>query len=360
MDESPQIDSPTEQDLLASLAVLRKLSEPFGSSALRMQTPLQQLPFLRDIASADERLAHLKAALVLIADDLTADQLSVYRHVFLEPAHQRLGKRQQDAADEINARRTFDREIHSSAARSREKTLMRRVAALLLDADFAELLDEHHPVTREAVAPAPPFPGDAYEMLRYEWDFDIDEEDPRTHTDRRVMKLRMSLPHQRVFGLNFYNYRLPHTPTSVVLDDPEQTYLDSLPDRAEGMPGDWWMHFFHLGRLKPPGEEIEVSTCERYFDEGEGESKPHVAITVRFASLEVIRAGVRVPARFLDQVRGEALIVRDPYNTRQPLERWDIVPDADGWVREEFTDLELGLQYGVYLRDINLYRRRLS
>ena len=234
---------------------------------------------------------------------------------------------------------------------------MKRVAALLLSDEFADMLDEQHPVAREEVVPPPPFPDDAYEMLSYKWDFDIDEEDLRNHTDRRVLKFRMALPHQRVFGLNFYNNRLPHTPTGgVVLDDPEQTYLGSLSDRAEGMPGGWWMHFFHLGRLKAPGKEIEVSTCERYFDEGEGESEPHVAITVRFTSLEVIRAGVRVPARFLDRVRGEALIVRNPYDTRQPVGRWDITPDADGWVREEFTDLELGLQYGVYLRDINLYK----
>jgi hypothetical protein len=357
MDESPQIDPPTEHDVLTSLAVLRKLTEPFGASALKMQMPLLQLPFLRGISSTDERVAHLKAALVLAADDLTADQRSVYRHVFQEPAQGSLGKRQQDAADEINERRAFGNEIESTAARSKEKVLMERVAALLLDSDFADRLDEHHQVAREAVAPAPPFPDDAYEMLSYEWEFDIDEDDPRKHIDRRVMRLRMTLPHQRVFGLIFYNYRLPHTPTGgVVLDDPEQTYLDTLPDPAEGMPGDWWMHFIHLGRRKLPGEEIEVSTCERYFDEGRGESKPHVAITVRFASLRVIRAGVRVPARFLDRVRGEALIVRDPYNTRQPVGRWDLTPDADGWVRQEFTDCELGLQYGVYLRDINLYK----
>jgi hypothetical protein len=359
MEEFAQNTSPTAQGVRESLEILRKSHEPLGQNALSTRLDLLLLPFLRGIPTLEERVARLKTGLDFVATELSAEDQIIYRHVFREPTSKNVGPRRRDAAAEISQGRDPEKQIEEPAVRGKEKGMLGRVARELLDPNFEEQLDEQHPVARDTSNAEMAYPEDAFEMSSYSWDFIIDEDDPRKQIDRRVMQLQMTLPHQRVFGLRYYNDRVPPQPVEdgVTVDDAEQTYLGTFLDPIEGTSSGWWMHLFHLGQLKPPGEEVQVATTEQYFDEGEGEKKPHVTVAVRFDTLKTINLGIWVPTRFRHSVKAEARVVSDPYYGRHLVgSPWKLDVDDDGWVREEFTDCQKGLQYGIYLRNINIYK----
>jgi hypothetical protein len=319
------------------------------------------LPFLRGV-SAEQRVGRLQTALAFAASELTPEQQILYRHVFQEPKHKTVGSRHADAAVEISKRRgQFGEPISGGGARRMEEDhVIPVLVSTLLSPTFEKELDEQHPLPDRVEPIEPVYPEDAFELLSYDWESEIDEDDPRKRTDRRTMQFRMILPHQRVFGLRHYHERVPPTPVpgGVTLDDPDQTYLDTFPDPIVGTPQGWWMHFFHMGELKRPGEVVDMVTCERYVDDGEGEKRPYLSVIVRFDTLTTINLGIWVPTRFRDKVIAEAEVVSEPLTTERTVGKpWKLSVGDDGWVREEFTDCKKGMQYGIFLRDVNIYKK---
>jgi hypothetical protein len=348
---------PTEQGVREALEIVRKLREPFAQNALAQRLDLLMLPFLRGIPTTKQRVARLQTALEFAADEFTAEDRIVYRHVFQESVYKDVGKRHMAAAAEINEHRPPDLQVQSGSLRRKEERLLKQLPVLLFAPSFEERLDEQYPLERDTASAEPVYPEDTYERLFYSWDIDIDEDDPRKHTDHRLIKLRTVLPHQRIFGLRHFSNRVPATPieNGVSLDDPDQKYLGTFSDSIEGTPIGWFMHFFHVG-LKLPGEEWEIKTHEEYLDEGDGERHPHILIVARFATHEAIRLGLRVPKRFRDRAKIEARVLRHPLHSPNTLKRWELEIDQDGWARYEFPDCIQGLGYGIYLRNVDIYK----
>jgi hypothetical protein len=238
--------------------------------------------------------------------------------------------------------------------------MYKSLADTLLDPDFAALLDEKYPVDRRNSSQSiPTYPPEAYDLLEYDWNLVISDDDPRKHRECLKVKVRMTLPHQRVLGLRYHSDRAPGTPEDdgVTLADPHQSYLGTFADPLEGSPSRWWMHFIHLGGRMPLGAEVAVEMQGQYFDKGEGESNPYLARLVRSPAQRSLVLAIRLPRERASDVEPRARIVRDPYDQRELVDEWPLAISSEGWVREDFSDLEIHMQYGIFLPGFDLYKK---
>lgn len=358
MEDFAQIARPTPEGVEGSLGLLRRRPVPFAEAELTSRLDLLFLPFLKGIPTAAQRVARLQTALRLAASHLSPEREIVYRHVFLEPGDPEVEKRLRQACDEINEGRSGEAQVETSAARRIGDRMLPVLAKLLLDPDFENELDEQHPLARAATARLLSDPVDAFELVTYKCEVSVDDTDLRKQEEHRTLRMRLLLPHQRVIGFRYYNRCSPPTPVKdgVTMLSEGHTYLGTLPETLTGSPADyWWMHFIHLGERKEPGDEVEIEMRERYFDKDMRDNHPHLTVLVRFESLQTVNLAVRLPTQRRDDATPVARVVKDPYDANILVDTWEIEPSDDGWVRQEFVDCKVGLQYGIFFDDFDLY-----
>jgi len=353
---------PDPTNVAAALKKLWTKSEPLEPGALR-SLDLLGLPFLAGIPTVDAREAHLRTALRFVTEDLAPMQQVIYKMIFLEPTHAgNMEKRFARVAEQINKGLSDEAtKLDGPNARKHGEAMLKLLAKILLSDQFREQLDDQFVIERKnGLQSKPLFPSDTHELLEYEWELDISDDDPRIHRERCKATVKMTLPHQRVLGLRYHTDRVPGRPAKdgVALADPKHTYLGTFPDPLEGAASKWWMHFIHLGRRQPLGAKVTVRTEERYFDEGEGESDIYLARLVRSRAQHSLKLGIRLPCNRLDEIEPKARIVRNPYDEGELVDEWRLPVGEDGWVRETFNDrLEVRMQYGIFLPNFDLYKK---
>jgi hypothetical protein len=357
METSTKTSASTSTAVLRALKALRKGKPPLSEELLGSQSSLTALLFLDDL-DAGSRTTRLRTALEFAVKSLDAEHQIVFREVYLTNSKDFVSRRLRRAADEINAIRSdAERVVGDKNALYALERAEERLVEILLDSDFAAQLDEQHPLKkRSRIRAAGPVPEDAFEMVDYSCEMDVGRHGPKSFIEHQVIRFRMVLPHQRVFGLRYYNDRKPPVPEYTTLANDEQSYLGSLPDPDEGGPAGWCMHFVHLGRRQKPGEPVTVDLLTEYLDRGEGERRPSVAVVMRFDALERIALGLRLPEQFRDEATVEATVVDSPYNNPKEIESWEVELGADGYARETFTELTKGLQYGLFVRGVEIYK----
>jgi hypothetical protein len=354
MDDFAQNACPTKRGIAESLAILRKHPRPFSAEALESRLDLLLLPFLRGVPTSDERVAHLQTALTQAADELSREHQLVYRYVFLDPAHERIGERR-TAVFKVLPKAVGFRTRESPATVSRmEDRMLPILAEILLNPEFAEGLDIPRPEPHGA-GRQPSYEADkAYEIIYSRAAIEIDDKDPRRHTSRRTMGVRMLVPDQRVVGIRFAK------PSSdpedgehgVTLTDPSHTYLGTFPDTPPEGTRNWFIHLIDLGERKRPKDMVEVEISVQHFDETGIEPDLYLVFENHYDTLREVELAIRVPSNKIAEAKPETRIseVSGIVILKEPAE---IEPDR--WVRAHFGDLKVGRQYGIFFPGLSLY-----
>jgi hypothetical protein len=74
---------------------------------------------------------------------------------------------------------------------------------------------------------------------------------------------------------------------------------------------------------------------------------------VHYDTLDEVHLAIRVPSGKVAGANPEARIV-DASDV--VFDQWPLPIDPDGWVTEDFTNLEMGFQYGIFFPGLNLYK----
>jgi hypothetical protein len=357
MEDFAENACPTPQGIVGSMAILRKEPEPFGADALTSRLDLLLLAFLRGIPTIEQRASRLQEALKLVAGRLENDHEVAYRHVFLEPAHKKLDQRRIDALQELQELVPF-RELKTPAAVARiEDRMLLAVADILLDPVFERELDEKHPMPARTAPHRSLGPTHAFQPLSWSLALEIDDEDYRKMTVHRQVQLQTLLPDQRVASLRYYTRGSSSLPVdgSVKMLSQGHTYLGTLPDRLYGAVADWMTHLVHLGSRKEPGDIVNIEMSEEYFDEAASDDQPFVTLTVDHTGVSSLRLAMRLPRVKRAEATAESRITQSPHSNGVIVQQAALATAKDGWVRAEFTDLQVGLQYGIFFPDLDLY-----
>jgi hypothetical protein len=354
-DDFQDIASPTPTGIESSLKLLRKLEEPFSAAALADRRDLLFLPFLRGITTAEQRIDRLKAALELASDHLPNRAYeAVYRGVFLEPTGN-VSKRRDTVLATLAQLSADKRDNQSPTVKSIEERLVPALVAILLDPEFEAALDDIHPKS-ERVATAAPL--HAIRNLITDFSCEIDNNDYRRMKIRRNITLEVLLPDQRVAVIRYNtdaSNPLPVKDTVKVLSA-NHTYLGTFPDRKDGAVANWMLQFIHLGTRKDPGDVITIDIHQEFFDEHQSEAHFCMTLTVDTHPMNRGVVSMRLPEGKLGEAKPERRIIANPHSNAVTVERTDLPITGDGWIRTEFTNLGVGYQYGIFLRDFDLYK----
>ncbi len=355
MEDFAENACPTQQCIVGSLGILRKRPAPFSADALASRLDLLFLPFLRGIPTADQRIRRLKEALKLAAGRLARDHEIAYRHVFLEPAHQKLDERRQVALPELQELAPLkERESPATVSRMEERMLP-VLADILLDLEFEQELDSEHPKPKhiESIGPT-----HAFQTLSFSASADINNDDHRKVVVHRLIRLETLLPDQRVAPIRYHHRASDPMPVkgSVKTLSDGHTYLGTLPDSQDGAVADWMIHFVALGGRKNPGDVSEIEMVAEYFDKDRNETHPYITLTADHVGVRSADLSMRLPLDKLSEATAEYRIVSNPHSNGVIIGREPLDIAEDGWVRAEFTNLLLGHLYGIFCPNVNLYK----
>lgn len=354
-DDFQDIACPTPSGIEGSLKLLRKLDEPFSAGAIADRRDLLFLPFLRDIATVEQRIDRLKAALELASDHLSSRAYEViYRGIFLEPKGS-LSDRRKALLAELAQLFPEKRDNESPSVKGAEERMISKLVQILLSPEFEKHLNEAHPKPRR-ISTATPL--HAFRSLFTDFSCEIDNNDYRRMKVLRSNTLEVLLPDQLVAPIRYNtdaSNPLPVNDTVEVLSA-GHTYLGTLPDRKDGAVASWMLQFVHLGTRKDPGDVITIDMRQEFFDEHQTE--PHLCVTLTI-DIHPLNRGVismRLPEGKLGEAKPERRVIASPHSNAVTVERKPLPIEDDGWIRTEFNDLKLGHQYGIYLDDFDLYK----
>lgn len=346
---------PTSEGIVGSLAILRKPVKPFAEEELATRLDLLLLPFLSGIQTEEERVSRLGLALKLAADRLPPAYEVVYRHVFLDPTEEEIGERRTKAVAELGERFPSRRGNETPSVKSIEGRLLPLLAEILLDPEFEHDLDNEYP---KPVSVDTDLFTHAFQLLSVSLSFEIDRDDYRKSVYRKVTRLEALVPDQRVATIRYHTRASNPMPVkgSVVMLSEGHTYLGTLPDSQEGDIADWMDQFIHLGGRKEPGDKVEIDMRQEFFDEAKSDTRPCVTFTLDQECAGCVNLALRLPLDMKPGTKAESRIVRSPHSKSVTLKRKSLTIEEDGWVRAEFTELQSGLQYGIFLPNFNLYK----
>jgi hypothetical protein len=354
-DDFQDIACPTPPGIEASLRLLRRADEPFSDTNLADRRDLLFLPFLRDIATVEQRIDRLKVALELATDHLPSRAYEVvYRGIFLEPRGS-LSDRRKALLAELARLFPEKQDNESPSVKGAEERMISKLTQILLNPEFEMHLDEVHPKPRR-ISTATPL--HAFRSLITDFACEIDDSDYRRMKVLRSNTLEILLPDQLVAPIRYNtdaSNPLPVKDTVEVLSA-GHTYLGTLPDRKDGAVASWMLQFVHLGTRKDPGDVITIDMRQEFFDEDQNEPHFCVTLTIDIHPLSRGVVSMRLPEGKLGEAKPERRAIANPHSNATIVEREALPIDGDGWIRTEFTDLKLGHQYGIYLRDFDLYK----
>lgn len=348
---------PTAEGIVESLSILRKKRVPFAADALVSRLDLLFLPFLRGVPTTGKRVERLAAALNLVADRLPRDQEIAYRHVFLAPVHEGVDQRRSAALEELQAHKPLKERQTPGTVKGIEGRMLPAVANILLDPEFACELDEKLPMSTRAPTNRRPGASEAFRTLSHSLAIEIDDDDHRITRLHRLIHLEILLPDQLVVPVRYHARASNPMPVdgSMTMLSKGHTYLGTLPDTQTGSVADWMVHFIYLGTSKDPGDLVTIEMSHEIFDEECNDDNPCVTATVTRGADSTCVA-MRLPKRKWPGAAAEVRITRNAHSEGVIIERTPLPIAKDGWVRAEFTKIEVGLQYGIFFPGLELYK----
>jgi hypothetical protein len=348
---------PTPRGIVDSLTILRKCEKPFATEELATRLDLLFLPFLSGIETEEQRVSRLAAALELAADRLPSGYEIVYRHIFLKPEDKELGKRREKALAELGESFPSKRDNETPTIKSIEGRLLPLLAEILLDPEFEQALDSEYPKPTDETLSCLFAPTQAFQIISASLSYEIENEDCRKSILHRVHQLESLLPDQRVVGIRYHTRASNPMPVDdgVVMLSKGHTYLGAHPDSQDGAIADWILQFVYLGTRMEPGDRTWVEMRTEFFDEAKSDEHPCVTFTVDHQNIGKIDLAMRLPED-KREATAEYRVIKSPHSNSVVVDAGPLAVTKDGWVRVAFTDLEVGLQYGIFWPEFDLYK----
>lgn len=191
---------------------------------------------------------------------------------------------------------------------------------------------------------------EAFQWLEYKWQLTLDEEDPRRHTDKRIMRIRALLPHQVVVPLRHFYDGDPPAP-AIEVTSPNHRYIGRLP--AQEVP--WWDNFISIDNPYEPGDEFTLTVVTKYRDESEfPQGSGELAYVARSPALRRLDLAVRLPPPLATTARGEWQIILNPHVRAVVRDRGEVKP-VDGWHRHVFERPEGQVEHRLAFPGLDPY-----
>ncbi|MDQ6804426.1 MAG: hypothetical protein M3065_05570 [Actinomycetota bacterium] len=350
-----EIPVPPTEGVRESLQVLKNArdGEPLAVGNAARRFDLLLLPFARLIEPFERRATFVQPAVEFALTKLSKQHQVVLHHMLVTPKDKRLTKRRDFAFQDLQAENLVSGGT-SRSVDTIEANAFEKLAQLLVSEDFAsEFAAEQHLAAEPWPYRPKRQPGIA--QLHSCWALEFDEEDPRLHIAHQAIELQAVLPEQRVHGQRYHTTGTDPAPRSlkVLTASKGHKHLGSLPDVVPGDPSHFWIHFFHFGHVLDMGEKQLLCWREEWYD-ANASLKPYLTRIVRDPETETIGLAVRLRQRHR-HCFAVARVVKAPFDNREVVKEWALEPNEDGWLIERFTELGVGLQYGIYLPGLDLY-----
>jgi len=340
---------PSTATVLAGLKVLRR--RPLDVERVRQHVELLCVPFVR---SLDQRAEHFIEGAKLITDSFAPDERLVLNWVLFLPSTEKVGERRDKALQELIRIGGLKPESSVRAITHIEEKALQQLAETLASEDFAQTYAQSTNITPRrpsaAVASLP------YIVKRhYCWSLEFDPANVRRVIGHKAVTIEAPVEPQCVYLDRFYMTGSASEPESLepLVETEKHEWRGTRPEhRPDRPPTSWWYHIINLGDLLETGESRTLRWREVFLDEGET-FRPHLAM---FATpgQEKLSLAMRLPAR-LQTRSAEARITTDPLGKRNVKAHWECAPNDSGWCIEHFTDLESGVEYGIYFTNLRLY-----
>jgi hypothetical protein len=326
-----------------SFKAIRKEHNPLAPKHHAKQYALLLTPFAQLIEPFEQRAHYLRAAVKLALAHLSEHDRIALGSVLLRESG-RLSNARQQAFDALAAAEGY-RGTSPKSVENSENAILMKLAEILGSEGFADEFARTqtlHPRPNSAPLPQPG-------IVPLRWCWAIDFVSLTRVVWHKAVKLRAVLPEQRMLEHRYHDELAgkPNKPIDVFTKG--HSYHGTVPDTAMGRPG-WWVDFIYFGHMLAVGETARVAWKAEF-----AKAEPFLALTPTHQDTKELYLAIRMPPGFRHHP-ASAETFADPYNSRILIgEPEEVNPGRDGWVVKHYTNLALGLQYGLYFYGLDFY-----